>query len=144
MESTSERINEGTGSSVTDEATVSRLREELEAAATAAFMQLRMIAATASVEARLSIVSAMSIATARSLSVAFLVVGWLCLLSLAGLVLINAGNSPEFTLLIMAAVNGAIAAGLHRWQKWLAGNIGLPRTRKLLRQIPGAEVREKT
>jgi hypothetical protein len=129
---------------MTDDATIGRLREELEAASTAAFMQLRMIAATASVEAKLSIASAMSIATARSLTVAFLIVGWLCLLSLAGLGLINAGISPEFTLLIMAAVNVAIAAGLHRWQKWLAGNIGLPRTRRLLRQMPAAKRRKKT
>jgi hypothetical protein len=128
---------------MTDDATIGRLREELEAASTAAFMQLRMIAATASVEAKLSIVSAMSIATARSLCVAFLIVGWLCLMSFAALGLFRAGLSPEFTLLIMATVNVAIAAGLHRWQKWLTGNIGLPRTRKLLRQVADAKSRKK-
>jgi hypothetical protein len=106
-------------------------------------MQLRMIAATASIEVKLSIASAMSIATARSLSVAFQIVGWLWLMALAGLGLFRAGLSPEFALLIRGAVNVAIAAGLHRWQKWLAGNIGLPRTRKLLRQVPSATGKKK-
>lgn len=119
-----------------DDTTISRLREELEAAASAAFMQLRMIAATASVEAKLSVASAMSIATARSLSVAFLIIAWICLMALAALSLTHAGVSLEMIFLSMAVVNVAIAAALHRWQAWLAGNIGLPRTRQLLRRLP--------
>ena len=122
-----------------DDATIGTLREELEAATSAAFNQLRMIAATASVEARLSIASAMSIATARSLSVAFLVVAWFCLMALTVLALVRAGVSAELCLLAMAVINVAISAGLHRWQKWLVGNIGLPRTRKLLRQLPATK-----
>lgn len=125
-----------------DDATIGTLRKELEAATSAAFMHLRMIAATASVEAKLSIASAMSIATARSLSVAFLVLAWLCLTLLTGSILVRTGVSLEMTLLFMTAVNAAIAAGLHGWQKWLVGNIGFSRTRKLLRQLPVANGRE--
>ena len=119
-----------------DDPTIGKLREELEAATSAAFRQLRLIAATASVEAKLSVASAMSIATARSLSVAFLIVAWICLVALMVLSLVRAGVPAEICLLATAALNVAIAAGLHRWQKWLTGNIGLPRTRKLLRQLP--------
>lgn len=118
-----------------DDTTPGRLHEELEAATAAAFNQIRMIAATVSVEAKLSIVSAMSVATARSLCVVFLAGAWICLMALTVLSLSRAGLSEEVTLLSLVVVNVAIATGMHRWQKWLVGNIGFSRTRRLLRQL---------
>jgi hypothetical protein len=41
-------------------------------------------------------------------------------------------------LSVVVVMNVAFAVGLHLWQKWLIGNIGLPRTRKLIQQLPGA------
>jgi hypothetical protein len=119
-----------------DDVTIGRIREELEAATTAAYAHVRMIAATASAEAKLSVESAMSVATARSLSTAFLIVAWLCTVTLGVWFCIESGMSPALTLSAAVILNLAIGVGLHCWQTWLVGNIGLPRTRRLLRQLP--------
>jgi hypothetical protein len=119
-----------------EDPTLSMFREELEATTSAAFTQIRLIAATASLEAKLSMASAMAVATAHSLRVAFLVVAWFCLVSLAVWALTEVGISPAISLSVVVVLNVAFAVGLHLWQKWLIGNIGLPRTRKLIQQLP--------
>jgi hypothetical protein len=78
----------------------------------------------------------MSVATARSLSLAFVIVAWLCVRAAGIWWLTESGVSPVSTLSALAILNVALAAALHRWQSWLIDNIGLPRTWKLLRQLP--------
>jgi hypothetical protein len=81
-----------------DDESLKRLKVEIEAAAIAAASYIQKLAATASDEARLSVASTMAMATARSLSIAFLVLTWVCVLAMAIWYAIDAGWSPTLAL----------------------------------------------
>jgi hypothetical protein len=105
---------------------------EIQAARDAAVAHIGMVAATASKEAELSVASVVAMASATLLSVAFLIVAWVCLVALAVWFAVSAGWSLTAALGSAAIVNVAAAFGCRFVYLRLARNIGFSRTRKLL------------
>lgn len=105
---------------------------EIHAAADAAAAQARTVAATASAEVRISVASAIAMASVTLVSVALLIVAWVCIVGLGVWLAVDAGWSMPAALTVAAIVNIA-AAGLCRFlYSRLSRNFGFARTRKLI------------
>ena len=105
---------------------------EIQAARDAAAAHLSKVAATASGEVQISIASAVAMASATMLSVAFLIVAWVCLVGLGVWIAVSAGWPMTVALGGAAAMNILAALACRFWYARLGKNIGFSRTRKLL------------
>ena len=105
---------------------------EIQAARDAAAAHLSKVAATATGEAQISIASAVAMASATMLSVAFIIVAWVCLVGLGVWLAVSAGWSMTVALGAAAAMNILAALVCRFWYTRLGKNIGFSRTRKLL------------
>ncbi len=105
---------------------------EIQAARDAAVAHLSKVAATASGEVQISIASAVAMALATLLSVAFLIVAWVCFVGLGVWIAVSAGWSMTLALGAAAAMNILAALACRFWYARLGKNIGFSRTRKLL------------
>jgi hypothetical protein len=105
---------------------------EIQAARDAAAAHLSKVAATASGEVQISIASAVAMASATLLSVAFLIVAWVCIVGLGVWIAVSAGSSMTVALGAAAVMNILAALVCRFWYARLGKNIGFSRTRKLL------------
>lgn len=105
---------------------------EIQAARDAAAAHLGKVAATASGEAQISIASAIAMASATLLSVAFLIVAWVCMVGLGIWIAVSAGWSMSVALGAATVMNILAALVCRFWYAHLGKNIGFSRTRKLL------------
>lgn len=105
---------------------------EIQAARDAAAAHLRKVAATASGEVQISIASAVTMASATMLSVAFLIVAWVCMVGLGVWIAVSAGWSMSVALGAATVMNILAALVCRFWYARLGKNIGFSRTRKLL------------
>lgn len=112
------------------------LRSEAGAAATAAVVHIRKVAATASAEAQLSVSAVLTIGAAALVSLLLVVAAWFCLIAAAVWFAASAGLPTEVGFLIGAGLNlGAVLFLFIRGRKLLA-DIGFSRTLKLV--FPGS------
>ncbi len=105
---------------------------EIQAARDAAAAHLGKVAATAAGEVQISIASAVAMASATMLSVAFVIVAWVCVVGLGVWLAVSAGWSVSVALGAAAVMNILAALACRFWYARLGKNIGFSRTRKLL------------
>lgn len=105
---------------------------EIRAAADSAVAQLRKVGATASTEARISVSSAIWMASAMMLIVALLISAWGCVVGIGVWFAIEAGWSVAAALSLAAAANILAALVCRAWYLRMLQNIGFSRTLSLL------------